>query len=337
MAIPSLAQLRSTIADSIRQRLDPSLVPEASRSLVAAFTNSEAAVTRMLLQTIENAVSARFPSTSVGEFLSDNARIWGVPRQPATPATASVTFESSSAATYSADSPLVFTSSRSHQYTYVGEVHSGSNSVTIRATADGSASNLNTGEVLSSTIGNATVVVGNADGQDVESDTSLRRRLLSRLSSPFAGGSEADWVRWTSGAAGVTRVYVESPDAGVVQIFPVFDGSPTGVPTPDNISAVINHLEQFRPVGVDLQVTAFTPVVVDVSVSDVPQAQQAIATTALRDVIADSGELGVDFLPSTLFNALLAAGLQAPILTAPTAPITVGENALPILGTVTYG
>lgn len=155
---------------------------------------------------------------------------------------------------------------------------SGFNAVApARAVASGAAGNMPIGTALklqapvAGFIGTATaeLAVNPTDakwinGYDVESTTSLRRRLAQRLAKPPKGGGPGDYVRWALGDSdpdklpegavapgGVTRAweYGRVPKVGNVTVLIMRDGDDDPFPDLAHCEAVRDWISLFAPIA----------------------------------------------------------------------------------------
>ncbi len=96
----------------------------------------------------------------------------------------------------------------------------GNITLVISAALAGSASNLTIGSSISlssptSGVNSAFAVTAViASGTDLETDDSLRSRMLEAFANPLQGGDLADYITWTLAIPGVTRVWVADSLAG---------------------------------------------------------------------------------------------------------------------------
>jgi uncharacterized phage protein gp47/JayE len=96
----------------------------------------------------------------------------------------------------------------------------GNITLTISASLSGSASNLTIGSNVSlsspaSGVNSTfTVTAVIANGTDLETDDSLRSRMLEAFANPLQGGDLADYVTWALAIPGVTRAWVADSLAG---------------------------------------------------------------------------------------------------------------------------
>ena len=191
---------------------------------------------------------------------------------------------------------------------------------------------------------------GIGGGADLESDESLRQRLLHRLRYPPHGGAAHDYVAWAREINGVTRVYVDPVTASngrtsVGVWFLMDDLYPNGIPQGADVAAVAAYIDTVRPAGALVDVAAPVPDPVDVTITGLSP-----DTTAIRDAIrAELADLfrrnaRVSTLtdPYTLHRSKIieaismAAGEDHHTLTTPASDVMVATGHIPVLGTVTF-
>ena len=189
-------------------------------------------------------------------------------------------------------------------------------------------------------------------GADIESDDSLRLRLLLRIQAPAHGGNASDYRQWALEVPGVTRVWVAPQELGIGTVmlrfmmdeaqaahdgFPQGDGAPT---YSGDIKTVFDHIEALRPVTAELFVAAPVPAPLDITVSglqpDTPEVRAAIEAE-LRDMLFRRGTPGATIYRSWIWEAIsIAAGEDRHSVAVPASDTSHSAGTLPILGTVTY-
>lgn len=324
------------------------------------------------------------PFTAEDEFLEAWAALKNVFRIAATQAGAAVpgqvTFSGTPGVTLSSGTPLVRGDGVGFTTTSTAIVASTTVTVNAVANADpsgltGAFGNCAVGTVMklgSSVPGlNSTgaVSVAFTGGADVETDTSLRSRMLQVYQNVPQGGAQTDYVNWSLQVNGVTRAWCNPSGfgAGTVVVYPMLDvteaafiGFPQGVngvatletrgtpkATGDQL-AVANWIYPLRPVTALVYVVAPAQKVVNFTISGVstlPSATKALISAAIAGLfvvygsplgIPGSGLNGVVDL-SYIESAIAAiAGTPGFVITSPTANIVGTLGQLPVLGTVTY-
>lgn len=112
------------------------------------------------------------------------------------------------------------------------------------------------------------------DGEDEESDGSLRRRVLSRFSSPPLGGAAEDYVQWALEVTGYADAYAYPLRGGLgtVDLSALHAGSGTvRAPSAPEVAELQALLDLKRPVSVKaFRVLQVTPETVNVEVKVFP-------------------------------------------------------------------
>jgi uncharacterized phage protein gp47/JayE len=204
-----------------------------------------------------------FVSSASGIYLDLKGNPLGIYRQEAVPAAGNVSFSGTNGYTVPAGAVLE-TSNGGEQYvlgaavTISGGVGTGS----VTAITGGSLSNQPAGTSLTLSVAvagiNAQVVVasgGLTGGIDMESDTSYRQAILSRMQQPPQGGAKRDYVTWVKEAtAGVTRAWVwpQNRGGGTVDYSFVFDGRGVGniLPLSGDLTTVQTYVNAQMPADV---------------------------------------------------------------------------------------
>lgn len=245
----------------------------------------------------------------------------------------------------------------------VSRVGAGDLDVAVTAMADGAEGNALDGAgvtIVSGVTGDAIGavygdIVGGADVEDMES---FRARILFRKRYPPHGGAPADYVMWAREVSGVTRVFVERRWAGTgtVRVFILMDRLyPNGIPTPDAIARVRDHIEAMAPATAVVTVTAPTAVPVSVVVTDMEPdtlAERENVLASLRDAFLRNGRVagsdseigGMPFLAtpfsfsrSWIWQAVAnASGEERHSITTPSGDVALAAGEMAVLGDVSF-
>lgn len=155
------------------------------------------------------------PFTAIGEMLEGWAGLKGVTRKPATAAAGAVTFTGTVGTTIPTGTSVL----RGDGYAYATSADAtvgtgGTVLAPISAVTAGTAGNAIDGSAFALTSGvSGIAAAGTATGPvtggaEVESDDSLRSRMLLAYASPPQGGSASDYRQWALAVPGVTRAWV---------------------------------------------------------------------------------------------------------------------------------
>lgn len=233
-------------------------------------------------------------------------------------------------------------------------------------TAEGSPMTILSG-VTGDGAGAATAAVdsnGLVGGADVEPDgaprssdlSTFRGRILFRMRNPPQGGAPADYVRWATSVAGVTRVFVERcwPAPGGVRVFPIFDGLfPGGIADSGTIAQVQAAIAAVAPADAAVTVVAPAAAIVAVTISNLKPSTTA-TQTAVRAELADAfqrlgrvagGDSAVPGMPylATPFS-LQALWIEQAVANATgvisadvsVSDVSIPSGSIPILGSVIF-
>jgi uncharacterized phage protein gp47/JayE len=196
---------------------------------------------------------------------------------------------------------------------------------------------------------------GLGGGADIETDDSLRARVLLRKQFPPHGGAASDYEEWALAVPGVTRAFISpfiSTDATQVAkpltIYPLFDNTRVnGLPTAQDLLIVADALALRQPVTARLYVAAATAVPVNIQINalqtDSPNLRASIAANLaamflelVPVVTVQNGfTLPVPWIDEAIGRArgYVRHELLQPVGELVTFPV----GSLPTLGTVSYG
>ncbi len=200
-----------------------------------------------------------------------------------------------------------------YQTTTVRALNAATVQVTVRATSDqndgqglGSTGNLQVGDELqfANPVPNisqkATVSSVAVTAADAETEGAYRARVLDRFRKRPQGGAGADYDEWALGVPGIVAVYPYAGQPGQVVVYveatPASSGSPDGIPTAAQLSAVLDAINldesgiaKRRPLNAAPNVVPIVRQVVDVTISgfqaDDPTAVKADIHAALDEYL----------------------------------------------------
>ena len=286
--------------------------------------------------------------TADTDFLERWASIWGLARKTATAAGGTVTFTGSNGALINSGTVLVAYDGQLYATTASGTIASGTAVVAVAAVTAGVAGNRATGQsfTLQSPVSgvNATATAGAmTGGADLETDDSLRSRLLLRIANPPQGGSKSDYQQWALAFPGVTRVWVspQALGAGTVSVFFMMDGTYVdGIPLSGDVTALAAYLDPLRPVTASVTVLAPVAVPLNFTISGLSPntaAVQAAITAELKDLILREASPGGTLLISHIREAIsTAAGEVDHSLNVPSANVVSTTGNISTMGTVSF-
>jgi uncharacterized phage protein gp47/JayE len=348
---PSLADLINRTTNDVFQRLQQDNV--LRRADAQVYARVLAGVAHGLYGFIEWISRQIIIDTAEAEFLERWASIWGVQRLAATPATGTITFTVAPGAADIPAGTLVQTLDGTQFQTTADITVSGLQATTtVTAVAPSAASNGYAGQtanLVTPVLGVQTAAVLGllAGGGDLESDDSLRERLLNRIQQPPQGGDANDYVQWTlaTPGGGATRAWVvaEQFGQGTVGVAFVCDGNGAGaaiLPSAAQIAAVAAFIDTVRPVTAHVTVYAPVAVPIDFAIEglspDTLAVQQAI-TAELADLLAREGQPGGTILLSHMRSAISSAAQEWDYeLVTPAANVVLSPGQIPVMGRVVW-
>ena len=322
-------------ADDVLRRADA----EVYARVVAAASHS-------LNGFIEYVAKQIIIDTAEVEFLERWGSIWGVLRLAAAAADGQATLSTSVGAVIPVGTLLK--AFDSIEYATDAEVTATGSSTVVNITAvvAGSAGNRTTGQTLtlvSPVAGVQPTATAGAlsGGADLETDDSLRTRLLERIQNPPQGGAAADYHAWALEVAGVTRAWVYANELGLGTVVVRFmrDNDVSPIPDAGEVADVQAHLAALKPVTAQLTVVAPTAVPLNLTIDVTPDTAdvRAAIEAEVRDFIKRESSPGGTLRISRLREAIsTAAGETYHSLTVPSADVTVSSGQISTFGAITW-
>ncbi|MBI1214560.1 MAG: baseplate J protein [Alphaproteobacteria bacterium] len=290
------------------------------------------------------------------DMLDRHGDIWGIPRTAATAATGPVRLTGTNGTVIAAGTELQRTDGVEYTLDADVTIAAGIGDGTVTASVAAAAGDADEGVKLTmispvaGANGDVTVQApGLSGGNDIESDTDYRTRILERIQSPPSGGSKTDYVEWAKEVSGVTRVWVYPLQLGdgTVEIMFVMDNkTDTIIPTAEEVAAVQDYIDgdAVRPVTADVTVAAPTAVPVDLTINLNPNtvAVQTAVTAELTDFFKRESEPGGTLYLSRINEAISAAAGEfdhaiALLDGAAAADVARSFGELSTLGDITWG
>lgn len=343
---PALLDLINRTRDDVVSRLPSPEVLRRSDAEVYARTLAGAA--HGLYGYIEWLSRQVIYDTADTDMLERWASIWSISRKPATAATGTVTFTGSNGATVLAGAVLVAFDGQLYATAADVTIASGTAVATVTAVTAGVKGNRLTGQTftLQSPVAgvNGNAVAGAmTGGADIETDDSLRSRLLARISNPPQGGSKKDYELWALAVPGVTRAFVYPLELGagtVVVRFMMDNTYANGIPLAGDVTAVANYIDPLRPVTA--AVTVLAPVAVPINftitgLNPLTAAVQAAVTAQLTDLVKREAIPGGTIYKSHIDEAIsVATGEVDHTLTVPAGNVVSTLGNISTMGTVSF-
>lgn len=201
-------------------------------------------------------------------------------------------------------------------------IASGTATITIFALEPGETESLANATVIdlaSPLIGidrTATVASTTQSGTDEEDLEDYRARIAFRQAAQPQGGAKADYIGWATEVAGIAEAFVDSPTAGVVNVYPLaeVDDPADRVPGAGVLATVEAYLNDDvrRPLGpATIEALAFDEIEFDVDIANISPntaAMKEAIKTAVEDYLYARRPLLFDDDPSPI-NKITAAQL----------------------------
>lgn len=183
---------------------------------------------------------------------------------------------------------------------------------------------------------------GLANGFDIESITSVRGRLLTRLRQAPQAGTSVDYENWALEVSGVTRAWCLPKYYGTrtVGLCFVTDGAVGGmIPSGATVAAVQAHIDTVRPVTADA--TVFAPIAdpLNFTIALTPNTAvvQAAVLAELTDLLNREAVPGGTLLLSHIRQAIsVAAGETDHVLVTPAANVVSPAGHIATMGAITW-
>lgn len=297
------------------------------------------------------------PDSAEDEFLVRWASLFNVERNAATAAELEILItgdedaEIPSGTVWQSPSGVSYETTTDVVIPAAGEV-----SVFARATATGSAGNVEAGISLALTspiagVDSSAVVSGSGTvggGTNIETIDALRARLVARIQTPASGGGPGDYEDWALEVDGITRAW-ELPlqlgpgTVGVLVVQDAFDDDgffeSTTFPSTPDIAEVQTYIDERAPVTAIVTVAAPSNLPLNPTIAIVPDTAEVRAQVIiqLNDLILRRAEPGGTLLLSEINEAIsLAAGETDHTVTVPATDVEADTTELITLGTVTW-
>jgi len=361
---PSLSDIISRVEGDLKGALG--IVTILRRSFLSAIARAIAGASHTLHGHLVFISKQIFPDQAEAEFLDRWGSLYGIARNPATKAELEIDIVFAAAGT--APAGTVYQRTDSKEYILQADVTAtaaGTETGSVIASDLGEASNMANGDVLSlqSSIanvdGDAAVSSTLVEGEDAETDSSYRQRIVSRIQERPSGGTVADYEAFALSVSGVSRAWVFPGyrGEGTVDVsFLELDGEVEVIPDSAKVAEVQEAIDAEKPVTADSNVFAPIDNPVDFTISLKPNtaAVRAAVESELGDLFIREAEVkgaykavGESFtgkIPLSRINEAisLADGEEDHVITSPSAcpsggdPVPETNGGILTLGTVTF-
>lgn len=364
---PSLTDLRNQVAQDIAADL-PGSDPLLRFSNLSIMGTAQAGLAHQHYGYLDWIAQQAVPWTATGEFLEGWAALKKVYRKPAKSATGNVTFSGINGTLIPAGTSIVRGDGAAFVSTADALVSGGVAVVAASAVADstgqtGAWGNTSTGTVM--TLGqtipgiqsNGTVTTDFTGGADLETDDSLRARMLEAYQNPPQGGDQADYVTWALAVPGVTRAWCvpNGFGSGTVVVYVMLDSSESahggfpqgtngvaaaesrGVAATGDQLAVANAIYVEQPVTALVYAVAPTANPINFTIKGIPAGSQGLISPAIAGVFLRDGVPGGSIPLAHIWSAIAAVtGVNDFVIQSPIADITNATGQLPTVGTLTF-
>lgn len=368
--------IRPTLTDLSRQIAQDMAVAQPGADATLRFSNlsilgrAQAGLAYQHYGYLDWIAKQSTPFTATDEFLEAWAALKKVYRKAATSASGQATFTAVNGTLIPSGTTLV--RGDGVKYTTTNDATAGSNGQVVVSASTvpdpagltGAFGNAATGTVLTlgTAIGgaqsNGTVTMAFVGGADLETDATLRGRMLAAYQETPQGGNADDYIQWATAVPGVTRAWCTrngyGPGTVVVYIMldaveSAFNGFPQGnngvatdetrgtpTATGDQLT-VANALYAEQPVEALVYVVGPTANAVNFTLKGIPAANQSAALAAIADVFLREGKPGGTIILAHIWTAIAAvAGVNDFLIVSPTVDIVSPTGALPTVGTPTW-
>lgn len=194
-----------------------------------------------------------FPDSADSDMLALHARVRGLSKKSATPASGTVQLNGVPGSPANAGLLVLLIGGLQYQTTAAATIGAdGTATVPAVAVMAGSAGNVASGAALTvssppSDFTSVATIVSMVGGTDDETDDGLLARLLDVIRNPPAGGNKYDFRRWAMNVPGVSAAYVYPLRRGLGTVDIAITAS-GGLPSDDTIAATQAYIDSVRPV-----------------------------------------------------------------------------------------
>ena len=290
-----------------------------------------------------------FPDTAEAEYLERHASIWGIFRRPATYAVGYAVFSGIPGTVIPAEFELL---------TPAGEIVRTVNSATITEdetvsvslTAENAGPAVNTAgqEQLSpvSPLPGLDIVYlddsGLAGGAFIETDDSLRERVIEKIRHPAHGGADFDYINWIKNNFAAAKVSVVPSWTGpgsVGVIVAMGSAAAPRPPTSAEIAAIQQLINELKPVTAEVFIlpAILRAIPVEIQLNPDSTAIRRAVSSAVTIFFARESEIGGILYYSRLSEAISSAsGEYSHRLILPADNILTERQELAVPGAITW-
>ena len=280
----------------IYQRVDQDLDPRLRNSSKSVLSKALAGCSHLLHGYSEEKSKSLHPLKARGSVLDDWAAIF-LEKGRKEPSKATGIIEVSSTAPITLERHMVFRYGDIQFLTDNDELVNGKKEIKVTAKKAGQIELVRDGSVLvlvvettKPNLESSAKVISMGRGSDLESDESLKERILERVRNPPQGGAPQDYIAWAKEVPGISRAWVAPRFNGLGNVAVAFVNDETGggISTEADKTALENKLAGVAPAGAKVTAYMLNPeplhfVIKADPVSIKPQVEQELRTL-LRQV-----------------------------------------------------
>jgi uncharacterized phage protein gp47/JayE len=285
ITIPSIATIRDQILDDIETQTGQA-APLLPRAVWRVLATALAGALHLLYRVAAWLYDQIFTLTMDDDALAARGAEYGLTRTPATKwkGTATVT---GSGATIPVGT-LWQKDGKVYQVTEA-KTFTTSGTVKLESLEGGADVDLDVSDTVtivtpqSGVDASATVASVTQAGEDQETLSAFRSRILFRQQNQPQGGAVADYVLWATEVSGIAEAFAFQPSAGFVNVYPLLDVADPADRIPD--STKLDEVEDYvsdpvrKPLNAQVSAVAFTELNFDVDVADLSPNTAAVKAT----------------------------------------------------------
>jgi len=228
--------------------------PASKKAFTKAIAMALAGSSKVLEKLFISQLKKTFPSTTYGDALTYWSELTNLPKKGANPAilTISITGGTPLAVVTGGIGGPVWIGGNGETYFSPEDIildASGDGSTNVECFVGGEAGNLEAGNVLTLTAPStslpdkAAVTLIASSGQDGETDTAWKARILQKVQRPPMGGAVADYDHWARERSNIKKGYTYSGDVpGRVELYITASDQPDEIPTAAQIEDVYDYI-----------------------------------------------------------------------------------------------
>lgn len=263
-----MAETRDSITERLLQEIS-GVYDKSTGSFTYDIARAGAVEFDNVYDQIERFKNQSHPTTASGKYLDRCVEPFGITRKTAQASNGSVTFYGKSGAFIPEGSLVASGNVIFSTVTALTLSDNGEGTVNIVCNAEGEKGNVPAGYInrLPYSIANVTKVTNDeptTGGSDEESDSELLERYLEYVTRPNTSGNRYHYISWAEEVEGVGGAKCIPLWNGPGTVKVIIVGADNLPPGKELIEKVASHIEEVRPVGADVTVSAAEEITVDV-------------------------------------------------------------------------